>query len=135
MDYLLCFLSFFFFSFYQAQCFHWIGNILLFKSGGRLWVVSEKCYRKDDHSNTKVFLLCILLRAAISPWEHIIPFALQLLQRRRPEHFTCFLVIDIIFFNVGLLLLANRFIICIMNLKLQNAAQRRLCWQGHPTRI
>ena len=33
--------------------------------------------------------------AAISPWEHA-PFTLQLFRRKRPEHFTCFLFIDVI---------------------------------------
>ena len=108
MDYLLCFLSFFFFF------FHFTRHSAFIELG-------IYCF-------SKVFLLCVLPGAAISPWEHIIPFALHLLQRRRPEHFTCFLFIDVIFFNVGLLLLSNCFIICIMNLKLQNAEQRRLCW-------
>ena len=56
--------------------------------------------------------------AANSPWEHL-PFALQLFQRKRTEHFTSLFSLMLLFI----------FLLCcfIMNLKLQNAAHRR-CW-------
>ena len=60
-------------------------------------------------------------RAAISSWQHL-PFALQLFQRKKPEHFTCFFFTDvIIYFNVVLLLFSKCF---MMSLKLQNSEQR-----------
>ena len=71
-------------------------------------------------------VFCTIPGEAISPWQRL-PFALQLFQRKRPEHFTSFFFVDIIiYFNVGFLLLSNCFII---NLKLHNAAQRCCpCW-------
>ena len=58
--------------------------------------------------------------------ENIYCWHYSFFQRKKPEHFTCFFFIDvIIYFNVVLVLFSNRF---MMNLKLQNAEQRRcLC--------
>ena len=73
-------------------------KILFLKNLGRLWVVSEKFWLE----RWSIVRISRCLDHAQSRLHY------SFFQRKRPEHFTCFLFLDvIIYFNVVLLLFSN----------------------------
>ena len=126
MDNLLSFLCVFLIL--PGTTFTEYGKILFLENLARLWVVSERFWL--ERWSLEYQGVCIMPGAAITPWERV-PSTLQLFQRKRLEHFTCFFLTYVIIYlkrcvpnfphNYKLLLFSKCF---MMNLKLQNAAQR-----------
>ena len=84
-----------FYSPFTRHSFHRIWKNIVFEDPARLLAVPERFDSK--RWSLEYQGVHIMPRSAISPWERL-SFKWQLFQRKRPEHFTCFLFIDVIIY-------------------------------------